>query len=362
MSEPRLLLVGPFPPPLGGAAVSTKILADEILTRLPRRVSIVDTSPKRLRTQRTIRPREVIRAADIAGRMFWGAHACDAMLALVTDGFYFRFSWLFSLIQRRLQKPIIISFFGGQLADELRTLDEEFRATLISRLVMHTAVIVETDYLADNLRGLGLSRVTTVPGYRRLPAPSVAPILKRREGLRLVFVGTVKRTKGIGVLMEAVRNVNKRNRANRVSLDIYGPVDETTVDCSQLAVAGDASVRYLGVLEDDPVALLRGYDALALPTFHEGEGHPGVIIEAMIAGIPVISTRFRAIPELVQDGFNGLLVQPGSVEELENAIAELSNNPELRAVMGRNQAALVGRHSVSSAAERILALLGMPQQ
>jgi glycosyltransferase involved in cell wall biosynthesis len=56
------------------------------------------------------------------------------------------------------------------------------------------------------------------------------------------------------------------------------------------------------------VPTLRNYDALIFPSYYQGEGHPGVLVEAMMAGLPIITTQFRSIPELVQDGVNGLLM------------------------------------------------------
>ena len=57
-----------------------------------------------------------------------------------------------------------------------------------------------------------------------------------------------------------------------------------------------------------------------LPTFYEGEGYPGAIIEAFSLGLPVISTHWKAIPEIVKDQQTGILIEPNTVEAFVKAI------------------------------------------
>ena len=80
----------------------------------------------------------------------------------------------------------------------------------------------------------------------------------------------------------------------------------------------------------DFMALL---DVLILPSV-AFEDFPNVILEGMALGKPVISTRLAGIPEQIDDGENGIIVQPGSVIELENAIVGLCSNSDLRTSMG----------------------------
>jgi glycosyltransferase involved in cell wall biosynthesis len=94
-----------------------------------------------------------------------------------------------------------------------------------------------------------------------------------------------------------------------------------------------------------------------LPTFYSGEGHPGVIVEAMIAGIPVITTAHRSIPEIVKDGFNGLLVPPLDSMGLAQAIHLLNSDRKMLADMGKQNWEMRKNYAASDVVPDILQLM-----
>ena len=69
------------------------------------------------------------------------------------------------------------------------------------------------------------------------------------------------------------------------------------------------------------------------------DGIPNVLMEAQSQSLPVVSTRVSAIPELIEDGKTGLLVEPGNPRELMEAISQLVSNPDLRQCLGYEGAA-----------------------
>jgi glycosyltransferase involved in cell wall biosynthesis len=80
--------------------------------------------------------------------------------------------------------------------------------------------------------------------------------------------------------------------------------------------------------------LLATADIFVLPSHNEGL--PVAILEAMGAGLPVVTTPVGAIPELVIDGETGILAPPGSSSALADALARLVNDPKLRSRLGSN--------------------------
>jgi len=100
------------------------------------------------------------------------------------------------------------------------------------------------------------------------------------------------------------------------------------------------SVRFLGSLDADGVArAMRSAHVLIAPsvTAESGdkEGVPNVIKEAMATGLPVLSTRHGGIPELVEDGLSGFLVDEHDVEGLSRRLTQLITSPESWASIGR---------------------------
>lgn len=95
-----------------------------------------------------------------------------------------------------------------------------------------------------------------------------------------------------------------------------------------------AAVRFLGAIpDDDAVARLYRYaDVFCLPSVQEGFGI--VLLEAMASGLPIVATSAAAVPEVVPDQQAGLLVPPGDVRALAEALAHLLRRPERRAAFG----------------------------
>lgn len=147
--------------------------------------------------------------------------------------------------------------------------------------------------------------------------PNVRPRsgLKRTGGFksRFVFVGQIKKTKGIFEILEAL----SCNNAN-FTVDFYGPVeDDEFIDaCSKVQNA-----NYISCLRPNEVSeTLINYDVLLLPTYHPGEGYPGVIIEAFACGLPVIASNWGGISEIVTNNYNGKIIEPKQPQDLLIAI------------------------------------------
>ncbi|MCB1490786.1 MAG: glycosyltransferase family 4 protein [Rhodobiaceae bacterium] len=102
---------------------------------------------------------------------------------------------------------------------------------------------------------------------------------------------------------------------------------------------------------EDVIAACEAADIFVLPSriarSGDRDGLPNVLMEAQAMGLPVVSTRVSAIPELVEDGVTGLLVDERDPAALADAIAVLARDPEKRAAFGRAGAARVRAHFAS---------------
>ncbi len=159
--------------------------------------------------------------------------------------------------------------------------------------------------------------------------------------IRVLCVGRLVPEKGQALLVESVAALLAEGLALDVTLVGQGPTEASLtrlIDHHRLA----SSVRLVGAKSPEEVTQMYAvHDVFCLPSF--AEGLPIVLMEAMAAGIPVLTTRITGIPELVEDRESGLLVSPGDRFALTAALRELACSTELRLALGRSGRAAVAR-------------------
>lgn len=155
---------------------------------------------------------------------------------------------------------------------------------------------------------------------------------------RILSVGRLIEFKGFRDLIAAGAELKTRGIEFECEIIGEGPLREELQNA--ITVAGlDGIVRLLGALSQDEVLRrLVDCDVFALASIVDNKGAsdilPTVILEAMAAARPVVSTRLAAIPEMVRDGESGLLVAPGDVVALADALESLLRDPQLRERFG----------------------------
>ena len=147
-----------------------------------------------------------------------------------------------------------------------------------------------------------------------------------------LYAGRIERIKGIETLLKAVA---KSDTASAIELRIAGDGDIRARLEQEATEAGLDQVRFLGrVPPEDMGPLVQGASFVVVPS-EWYENAPMSILEAFAYGKPVIAARIGGIPELVSDGENGLLFEPGNADELRQAMERLISNPALAIQMGR---------------------------
>jgi glycosyltransferase involved in cell wall biosynthesis len=169
----------------------------------------------------------------------------------------------------------------------------------------------------------------------RLP-PKVAPHSQvsppdSKEALRIAFVGRFDPTKGIHILVEALRAAPNLN----AKLDIYGVVQSEANkryrEQMRILAGSDPRICFRDPIPSvEVVTQLRGYDVLAVPSQWLETG-PLVALEAFAAGIPVIGWNVGGIAEIVQHQVNGLLVEPDDPRVWTDTLRMLTKNRVLLA-------------------------------
>ena len=164
------------------------------------------------------------------------------------------------------------------------------------------------------------------------PAPRQGPP-------HLTFVGRLAAVKGVPVLLEALSVLKGELPGLRVTLIGDGPerarLEQDAADLGLRDVVDFAGYRS----QSEVARALKVTDALVLPSF--AEGVPVVLMEAMAAGRPVITTGVAGVSELVEHGKSGFLVPPGDAQRLAQAVRAVLADPDRRVEMGRTGRARV---------------------
>jgi glycosyltransferase involved in cell wall biosynthesis len=170
---------------------------------------------------------------------------------------------------------------------------------------------------------------------------------------RMVFVGRIAPVKGLRVLLEALARL--KDELPELELVLVGDGPERR-DIEAVARPLANRVRFTGYLSQDEVAEeLKEADIGILPSF--AEGVPVFLMETLASGKPVIATQVAGVGELVKNGETGLLVSPGDVDGLVDAIRALARDPERRAAMGQGgRAKVIADFDIDQEAARLARL------
>ncbi|MCB0879442.1 MAG: glycosyltransferase family 4 protein, partial [Thermoleophilia bacterium] len=209
--------------------------------------------------------------------------------------------------------PFALTLHGSPSAGRFEDLELAKRHPRIFRWLVTRARIVigVSKPLADAAANAGANAVV-IPHGVHVPEPRTEP-----TGTPIaLFAGRLAPEKGVHILAEAMEQV----------------------DGVELQIAGDGPLRHLFpqamgfVPHDELHELYAKASMLVLPSF--GEGFGVVAMEAMSHGVPVIATTAGGLGWVIEDDVSGIVVQPGDVEGLRDAIIRLRDDPQLRARYG----------------------------
>lgn len=221
---------------------------------------------------------------------------------------------IISLVNKVYNKPILHDVIGGRL-DEIA---KKNYIVLKSIKGFHVNM-VESHNLAKKLNEIGINNVEVVPNFKRIKPISKSELKNNmNESFKFCTFSRVSKSKGIGDAIESTKQINIEAGYNKVSLDIYGPIEPEYKDEFEMILNNsDKYICYKGCAHyNESVSILKNYSALLFPTTFYGEGFPGTIIDAFSAGIPVIATDWHCNPEIIDDGENGYLYSSHMPDQL----------------------------------------------
>lgn len=231
----------------------------------------------------------------------------------------------------RIRKPMIYYAIGVVAAPARRGLRKWFHKALYSSVDMIAAVSRETRDELQEQFGVPPVRLSLIPNGRA--ATDYVPREDRGEDLdqevTLIFVGHVTASKRPDWFIRLAERLRSEGRMFEAQLVGDGPLQQTLV-----AAAEKADVTMLGRRDDVPTLLSRA-DIFVFPSLVEGEGMPGVLIEAALAGLPIVATNVPGASTVIDHASTGFVVEVDDFEALVKAIIRLMDDRGLRNAMGK---------------------------
>ena len=223
--------------------------------------------------------------------------------------YFFETLYALSLVFRF---DILYPLIGGWLPVFL-----EKHPRFVGKMQKIKGIFPENDPLTRILEErFGMKNVHTLPNFRFVEYVPVVPS-SNPEKFRLVFMSRIMKDKGLSVVLDLAAYFSKPEISEicPLSIDFYGEVAAQDKIYFEQEIERYPNLSYRGVLDPKEITrTLCRYDALILPTRYAGEGVPGAIIDAYMAGIPVLTSDWMYLKYIVLHGETGYIVPIGEQE------------------------------------------------
>ena len=338
-NKPTVCVFGKLPPPYMGPAIATQIL---LQSRLKNNFNLVHIDTKineDLKSMGSWSLKKLIKNIGIYFKIVkTGINAkpnvvlipiSQSTVGFIKDSFYILLSRLFC-------KKILLHLRGSEFKIWMD------RSSLLTRLYVKlifnlcAGVIV----LGNNLRYL-------FEGYfsddKIFVAPNggdyIIPIrtLPDSSAIQILYLGNLQSSKGIEDVIESIRLLSNEIR-KKISVNVLGGwrEEQTKQRCLDKINLNNLPITiHSPEKSEQKLQMMSNSDIFVFPP-RAPEGHPWVIVEAMAAGLPIISTDKGAIVESVEHEDNGFIVPSSDPQAIANHIQELINFPEKKQRMGQN--------------------------
>lgn len=354
-----LIATGIYPPDIGGPATYSKTIAEEFSAR-GMKIIVVSYGDKineiESRNSYEIRSRKISKKIPKGLRHFiyflnvlWHGRHADIIYAQqpVSEGLPAM------LAAKILHKKFVLKVVGDyaweqgvqrfgvtDLLDDFLSKKYESRVELLRKvesIVARSAdrVITPSRYLADVVMKWGVpqERIGVIPNAVEIPEELPAKEEARLalgispDAKLIVSAGRLVPWKGFSTLIDCMPDVARHEQAVKLIIIGSGPEERKLKLQNNVVLLGSVS-------HDDVLRYLRVADVFVLNTAYEGFSH--ILIEAMAAGTPVITTPAGGNKEIINDGENALLVSYNNKEELERAIVRALRESILRRTLAEN--------------------------
>jgi glycosyltransferase involved in cell wall biosynthesis len=348
--RPKALIVGPHPPPPGGMA---NFIANLKSSRIVDFYSIRGFDTDYPRSIKGTRILEILYLPVMYLRYAITLLFNSPDLVHVHSPSFNSFfkHTLFASFAKGRGIPVLLHIHGGRFRDFFNASSDKRKKRIRELLSKPDLLAVLSDEWKEFF-----SEITDSKNIRVIengvPLERFTPVDhgSKSSGVKILFVGAVKESKGVDDLLQAIVTVCQKHP--EIQLAIVGGGDLNKYEKIATEKGINKNIHFTGVLTgDDLVKKYSDANIFILPS--HAEGMPLVLLEAMSMKLACIATNVGAIPGILKPE-GGILINPKDIEALTNSMLKLVENPELVRSMGDFNRNLVEReYSFNKTAEKI---------
>ena len=349
--KPKVLFVGPYPPPYSGPETAMKTLLESDLSKYYE-IRFLKTNVRSSNEHKgQIDPHLVIAFFSFVIRLIATLlnHRPKLVYYFVTAtglGWLGRDIWCI-FISRLFGAKVVIHMRAGHFMHNFERLSNIEKMVIKSACSLVSLAFVQADCLRNQFKGLiSENRIATV--YNAIDVslhPNPDPL--EYSTCTVLFLGLLTYAKGYCDILKIIPAIAQKypdvrfyfagtkmtSERNVFHNQITGqPIHfEDPDECYNIFIKEkyDRNYEYLGIKSGkEKIAMIKNCTVFVLPSY--SEGFSMAVLEALTLGKPVVCTPVGALGEIIKDGVNGFLVAPGDLAGLENAIERLLDDAELR--------------------------------
>lgn len=236
---------------------------------------------------------------------------------------------IFLILAKLFGKKVIFHMHGAEFIPFYQSLPLFFKFLVRKSLAAADRLIALSEQWRDELFNVEPNANISVL-YNPCFIQPFRPLPLKHSQISFLFMGRMGKRKGCYDLIEAFRNLSYLP----IQLRMYGDGDVEEIKTLVSQYKLDHLVTVKGwISNNEKAAAFNSADVLILPSYNEGL--PIAILEALSYSMPIITTSVGGIREAVEDQQNGLLLKPGSIDELAAAIETFCLQPDLIRRMGK---------------------------
>lgn len=185
---------------------------------------------------------------------------------------------------------------------------------------------VQGQSMVEELNELGVKNAIFVPNSKPI---TYHPTIKQHEAqspYRFVFLSRIHPDKGFKEIREASEMLDATGYHGQYTIDFYGAKADDFTEEFDAMIAQKENWSYKGYMDlttDAGYELLSSYDMMLFPTYWRGEGFPGVVLDANIAGVPIIASDWNLNTEVIENNKTGLVIPTHDSSALYEAMKKV---------------------------------------